>query len=350
MMNKSLQRMGVLWCVLLAMSCFCASAKAANFSITASTWIGETEVTVKSRFVNEKHTLYLPGNWDITQVYLEIAGQSSIRVGDTVLTSGQENDLSTCLGLKQRYYNARGRQMSGTLYILHGSEMPSIHFTVDSKQLSQVNKSKNNVIEEGNFLYVEADGSIAYDGPLASLKGRGNSTFAYSKKPYQVKLPEKVNLSGMGKGKTWLLIANWLDLSLMRNQVMLDLAREVGIPNALSCQMADVYFNGTYNGLYLVTEKIQVGKKRVDIYDLEEATIQANDTPVVGTKRIDETKSEGLAILRAYAIPNDPEDITGGYILEIEKSYRFRDKITNGFRTENGISVTVKEPTYASRA
>ncbi len=322
----------------------------ASFSVTASYETDGRTVSVQSRYVNEKHTLYLPGNWDISKVYITFSGQDVIRIGDTYIRSGEVNDLSSCLGKKQKFYNAKGRQMAGTLSILQGSPLPSVHLTVRKRYLNEVNKSKDSEITDGEVLYVESDGRVSYDGRLTSFKGRGNSTFAYSKKPYQLKLEEKANLSGMGKAKTWILLANWLDLSQMRNQMMLKLAKAVGIPYALDCQMADVYINGNYNGLYLITEKIQIGKQRVAIANLEETTEAVNEKDVSAFRKIKETDTEGLQMLRGYAIPRDPEDITGGYILEIEKTYRFTDHVFNGFRTSNGLSVTIKEPTYSTRA
>jgi len=239
----------------------------------------------------------------------------------------------------------------GRIRVFQGSEIPALYLTVDSKELAKVNKSKENEITEGRAVYQEADGSISYDGEIRSFKGRGNSTFGYSKKPYQLKLEKKANLSGMGKARTWLLIANWQDLSLLRNQMMMNLAKQIGVTFALDCIPVDLYLNGEYNGLYLMTEKVQIGKHRVNITNLEDAVAAVNqDTPVEEAEPFRETSDTGVQTLRGYEIANDPEEITGGYILEIEKPARFRDYIQNGFITADGLSVTIKEPTYASRA
>ena len=328
----------------------CISACAESFSIRASMTFGDTRVTVSSRYVNQKHTLSIPGSWDLSRVYIEMTGPDRIRVGDTEIVSGQLNDLTNCLGLKQNYYSAKGLKQPGTLSILHGSSIPSMHIEVRKRDLRTTNSDKHNVITQGTVVYLEADGTVSYDGKIESFKGRGNSTYAYSKKPYQVKLASKADLSGMGKDKTWLLIANWLDLSLLRNEIILQLADQIGMPYAVECRMVDLYLNGEYNGLYLMTEKIQIGRSRIRITDLEETTETINTVDVSTVKKFKETKTEGLQMLRGYRIPVAPEDITGGYILEIEKTHRFTDKIDNGFRTSNGLSVTVKEPTYASRA
>lgn len=328
----------------------CSTACAEKFSIRAKMPLDDAELTVYGRYINDKYTLYIPGNWDLSQVYVEMTGQNKIRVGDTEIISGQINDLTSCQGAKQKFYNAKGGKMSGTMSILHGSSIPSLFVNISPDELKKVNKDKNYVVSEGAAFYIEADGSVSYQGSIESFKGRGNSTYAYKKKPFQLKLGKKADLSGMGKDKTWLLIANWLDLSLLRNEIIINLARQVGMPYAVECRMVDLYLNGEYNGLYLMTEKIQIGKNRIQIDDLEEETEAINSQDMSVFKNFKETDTEGLLMLRGYEIPKDPEDITGGYILEIEKSYRFRDKVNNGFRTADGLSVTIKEPTYASRA
>lgn len=175
------------------------------------------------------------------------------------------------------------------------------------------------------------------------MKGRGNNSFRYSKKPYQIKLGEKVSLSGMSKGKTWVLLANWVDVSLLRNQIVLDMSREIGLKHAAGCVQADVWINGIYNGLYLITEKIQIGGSRIDIINLEKATEKVNGEPFSPGQIITE-KSASFPLLRSYPAVKDPEDITGGYILTIEKKHRMKDYVLAGFRTKEELSIRIKNP------
>ena len=145
-----------------------------------------------------------------------------------------------------------------------------------------------------------------------------------------------------------MLLANWTDLSLLRNQIVLDMSREIGLRNAVSCTQADVWINGLYQGLYLVTEKIQIGKGRIDIANLEKETEKVNGDPFEAGKIVTE-KSAAYPLLRSYPQVKDPEDITGGYIMTIEKKHRMKDYVLAGFRTENELSIQIKEPTYPSR-
>ena len=51
------------------------------------------------------------------------------------------------------------------------------------------------------------------------VKGRGNSTWGYPKKPYRLKLDKKSEICGLGKAKNYVLLANHIDPTLMLNSV-----------------------------------------------------------------------------------------------------------------------------------
>ena len=304
---------------------------------------------VTARWKKEEMTLFLPGCWDLTKVTLQLQGSETILLGEeqTAVPVGQTTDLSGLTGRKIRVLDGGGENR-GMLTIMQGSDIPALLLRVDGEKLKKVNNSKENEITEGHATYIEADGTIAYDGDLAQLKGRGNNSFRYSKNPYQIKLGDKVSLSGMGKGKTWVLLANWVDVSLLRNQIVLDMSREIGLKNAVKGVQADVWINGSYQGLYLMTEKIQIGGGRIDIANLEKATEKVNGDPFNAGPIITE-KSSSYPLIRSYPEVKDPEDITGGYILTIEKKARMKDYVLAGFRTKEELSIRVKEPTYPSR-
>ena len=97
------------------------------------------------------------------------------------------------------------------------------------------------------------------------MRGRGNWTWAQSKKPYQLTLEKKTSLLGMGKAKNYLLLANVMDASLLRDQVFYDLAADMGLACSPDIEPVDLYLNGVYRGSYSLSEKIEVGESRVDI-------------------------------------------------------------------------------------
>ena len=100
----------------------------------------------------------------------------------------------------------------------------------------------------------------------AGVRGRGNSSWAWDKKPYRIKFDSKVNLFNNGKAKSWTLIANHCDLSLSRNYLAFELSRNTDdIEYTSSTQFVNFYLNGEYRGLYLVCDQMQSGKTRVNI-------------------------------------------------------------------------------------
>lgn len=306
--------------------------------------------TVISREGKDGITLSLPGFWDLTAVTLEMPGSGKILIGPErrEIAAGVPADITDLVGRKTELRDEKGNP-AGKLTILQGSRIPALFLTVDGEKLKAVNRSKENEITEGRALFAEGDGTVSYDGPLAQMKGRGNNTFHYIKKPYQIKLDRKASPAGMGEGKTWILLADWADISLMRNRIVLDMSREIGLRNALRCAHTDVWINGLYQGLYLMTEKIQIGGGRIPVANLEKATEKANPAPLDPGK-ITTEKNGAFPLLRSYPGVRDPEDITGGYIATIEKYHRMRDQVIPGFRTAQELSVQIREPTYPSKA
>lgn len=117
------------------------------------------------------------------------------------------------------------------------------------------------------------------------IRGRGNYTWdsqinSDGKVPYKIKLSEKQNLLGQGKGKSkdWTLIADHCDQSLLRNYTTLNFAKKLtGIAWNSSASSVDLYINGEYRGVYLLCEQNEVGQNRVNITENTDVTIATVD-------------------------------------------------------------------------
>jgi hypothetical protein len=97
------------------------------------------------------------------------------------------------------------------------------------------------------------------------MRGRGNWTWNQEKKPYQIKCENKLDLLGMGAAKTWILLANVMDASLLRDQLFFDLAADMGLAGSPDIEPVDVFLNGEYLGSYSLCEKVEADPQRVDI-------------------------------------------------------------------------------------
>lgn len=99
----------------------------------------------------------------------------------------------------------------------------------------------------------------------STVKIRGNSTSSGEKKPYNIKFSEKTDVLGMGENKKWSLLANCYDKTLIRNLVVFDVAKQIGVPYTPDYKVVDVYVDNVLQGNYLLVDSIEVSPTRVDI-------------------------------------------------------------------------------------
>lgn len=102
---------------------------------------------------------------------------------------------------------------------------------------------------------------------LEAIKGRGNFTWSLAKKPYQIKFDASTPVLGLPTAKTWILLANHADASLLRNKTAYDLAIEFGMAASPDSRFVDLTINGEYQGNYLLSEKVEVKKNRLELSD-----------------------------------------------------------------------------------
>ena len=120
-----------------------------------------------------------------------------------------------------------------------------------------------------------ADGFDNLDEMKTQIKGRGNTTWGWSKKPYNLKLEKKSKVLGMNKHKRWCLIANAIDRTHMRNWLAYHVAQQMTFDYSVHDEFVELYFveNGKedYRGLYLLSEHIKEDKdSRVPLTEVKE--------------------------------------------------------------------------------
>ena len=102
-------------------------------------------------------------------------------------------------------------------------------------------------------------------GQPDSIRVRGNSTATQNKRPYRIKFDNRQSLFGNEAARSWVFIANFYDYTLMLNAIAFELGRRLNLEFTPSYQFVDVHINGSYKGIYLLTEQMQVNRGRVDI-------------------------------------------------------------------------------------
>lgn len=117
-----------------------------------------------------------------------------------------------------------------------------------------------------------SDPANVYNGNIG-IEIRGNYSASLPQKPYSFETRDaagknlNVSLLGMPEENDWILLANYNDKTFMRNTLAYELFRKMG-HYAPRTFMVEVVVNNTYQGIYILTEKIKQDKGRVDIAKL----------------------------------------------------------------------------------
>ncbi len=296
-------------------------------------------------------TLSFVATGDVSGKELSISGNSGST--SSVLAEGKNtltvniNNIATMTENKYSVNLAVGSSVVMEIAIMQGSQIPSMFITSDdlSKDREYIDSSKSNKAT-GNMFLTDNSGNPIYNGKLTEIKARGNSTFAhYDKKAYQIKLETKTDLVGNGeKIKTWVLLANYGDATLMHDKFMKDLAQEMGIKYTADSDWVNLWYDGEYRGTYLISEKNSVGSTSVDIADMEEGYEELNSGYGENATIVTGTNSYGQEFQYTTGL-TDPEDITGGYLIELNHNYIDE---ANGFKTKKGVAFNIKSPEWLS--
>ena len=117
-------------------------------------------------------------------------------------------------------------------------------------------------------LSLNAQGSFSNLSMNGQIRGRGNSTFLwYDKKPYRIKLDQKHKMLGLDKAKSWVLLANYRDVTDLMNTFVFEMGQWLGLPFTNHTRYVELFLNGDYKGLYQLTEQVQQNKNRVNVSD-----------------------------------------------------------------------------------
>ena len=228
--------------------------------------------------------LTLPAVTDFSSVVLDFETTAeTVMAGNTVLESGKtEVDLSKPLTLTAK----SGNYSKEYTLTARNTGLPIVRIqtpggrTITSKEIWM----------EGSTMRIEQpDGTVDYEGPM-SIRGRGNSTWGYPKKPYAIKLDKKSKILGMPKHKRWVLLANWKDRTLIRNAAAFWVSSHTGMPYTVRGEFVEVELNGEHQGNYYLCEQIKIDENRVNITEMD-------------------------------PMETDPEKITGGYLMEVDTYY-----------------------------
>ena len=102
----------------------------------------------------------------------------------------------------------------------------------------------------------------------AFVEGRGNMTFEDMPK-YGIKIisEEKAKLLGLPWNKEWVLLPDYSDKTKLRDYISFKLSEWVGLSYTPRSEYVEMFLNRQYMGVFLLAEKIKVGKRQVNLPD-----------------------------------------------------------------------------------
>lgn len=189
-------------------------------------------------------------------------------------------------------------EMDGTEHTVVAlqSSLPSVYITLNGgTTLDQIHADKDVKYAGNSISIMDPNGqyNLEVDG-LVEMKGRGNSTWTfYDKKGYQIKFDKKTAVMGMGKAKKWVLLANAGDDSMMRTQLIYDMASGLDMGYVPTFRYVDLWVDGEYRGTYMLGEKAEIGSSRLNLsedtgalYEHDEVFYQEEDYWLYSTSDI----------------------------------------------------------------
>ena len=298
----------------------------------------------------ETNYLFLPSYADSGDVKISFAGaQKVIFEREEEKITFKDGEKIGALKYDEKYdmyfCDRLGKELAvEKLVIMHSAGIPAAFLETDSGSMESLDADKD-YEETGRIVLFDEDGDVVCVDELERISGRGNSTWAYPKKSYGIRLKNRTDLFGMGSADKWVLLSNVEDRSYIRNKITYDMGVAAGMEGSPESQYIDLYINHKYHGMYQLCEKVEIDPERVAIADLEAENENHNrDKPLEDYGHFETEEKKGIAL------PGQPRDITGGYLLERDVPEKYREEIS-GFCTENlGELYTIKEPSCASEA
>ena len=352
-MDKNKKVMG-LFLLLGIFLLFCFSALKQSHTVYISIRSGDGEVPVITAQLTSGETSISIDAWcsDTGEYYLFLPSWAEGRLiqteGSGLQTVSGEGSKSFSLPILSsgQSFRLEGGQ---TLTILTGSQIPSVYLTL-KHDLSHISSDQEQS-DSGQALILSGDGETVYAGGLEKIKGRGNTSWEQEKKPYNITLQDSVTLPGMTGQTTDYSLVSSSDLTFLRNRISNEMGELAGT-GSMACIRVNLYINNSFEGVYELYQRIT--PENMNLTNLEELTEQAN--PLQSEESLNQLTT-GLTIDdwnqsitgKWWDYENNPENITGGYILEADNAMRYSGE-ASGFILESGAYMVAKSPAYLSEA
>lgn len=154
------------------------------------------------------------------------------------------------------------------LTFMKSANLPALYIDTADGTMDYLNLDKANE-EPGDMLCLTEDGMLDSRGAIRKIHGRGSTSWGNAQKEYTFHTTQATSPLQMKNAKKWCLIANSYDATKLRNPIAYSLARDLELPYAIDYRYTDVWFNGEYNGNYILCEAIEMQKNRINPNDVD---------------------------------------------------------------------------------
>lgn len=245
---------------------------------------------------------------------------SKVYVGDTEQISGESvNDFST--PVTYRIVSPDG-QAGKVVVRLSNTGLPVV--AINTPNQKAIPPKTEDWLEGVRLKIIAPDYTVEYDEEI-NIRGRGNTTWNFPKKPYALKLNKKASILGMPEHKRWVLLANWLDKTLLRNHIAFRIAQQTGLEWTPRGEFVEVVINGFHRGNYYLCEQIKVDEKRVNIAELGEGDPSGGYIMEVDTYFDEEFKFYSEVCQFPYMF-KDPDEVS-------EEEFAYMEQYIAGLET-----------------
>ena len=165
---------------------------------------------------------------------------------------------------KMRVWTDMRNSDTRDLYFLRSANIPAMFIDTASGNMDAIHADQE-YRESARVTLVDTNGARLYSGVDNTINGHGFSSWLSKKKSYSLKLREPAGLLGMAPAAKWILISNTYDNTSLKNKFVMDMAAQTGLTWTPSCEYIDLYLNGDYAGLYLLSERVENDINRLNL-------------------------------------------------------------------------------------
>ncbi len=274
---------------------------------------------------------FIPSYLELTKISYEYSSQKIYSVDGILLEHPNVGKIQDVLVGSEE----KDEQIPYQIGVFKSNNLYSLYINIEGMDINDVEKD---TYESVNIEILTPNGVKAFSDDNAQIKGRGNTSWEYAKKPYEIKLSKEASLLNMRKSNKWVLLANEADRTKIMNKLAFDTSSALGMEYSIEADWIDVFINGLYWGNYLLCKEPHISSDDLDIGNL-----QKDNQPYF--TQVEPFVEENI---QGFDYDNRGGNISGGYLLEVEES-DFRFKRSCGFLLSPDIFINLKSPDNANR-